>query len=121
MDKWDKQMQPNRILFKSLMGCCEQCPFCKEQCELTDPNHSGKAHSVSLHRSQCLGGYRYSLSGKMVLATCNSLVAADGTFVYFDKDGNEKTHPDKKYREVYPSWSITPDSSLEAALYWKWF
>jgi len=121
MDKWDKQMQPHHILIKPLMGCCEQCPFCKEQCELTDPNHSGKAHSVSLHRSQCLGGYRYTLSGKMVLATCNSLVAADGTFTYTDKDGNKKTHPDKKYQEVYPSWSISPDSSLEAALYWKWF
>ena len=55
METWDNQ--PYDILLNVLSGCCEQCPFCKEQCELTDPNHSSK-HSVSLHRSQCLGGWR---------------------------------------------------------------
>ena len=121
MDKWDKQKQPHLILFKSLIGCCEQCPFCKEQCELTDPNHSGKSHSVSLHRSQCLGGVGYYRSREMVLTTCNSFAASDTVFYYTDKDGTTKTFLFKKYRELYPSWSISPDSSLEAALYWKRF
>ena len=37
MSTWDTT--PNEILTKQLIGCCEQCPFCKEQCELLDPKH----------------------------------------------------------------------------------
>ena len=118
MDKWDEQ--PHDILLKTLIGCCEQCPFCKEQCELTNSNHSEMKHTVDLHRSQCLGGWRWSDSDKMILETCNAIVASDGDFYYY-KDGERKRHPRKKYGEVYPSWTISPDGSLEAASYWKWF
>ena len=118
MSEWDEQ--PHDILLKTLIGCCEQCPFCKEQCELTNSNHSEVKHSVDLHRSQCLGGWRWIDSDKMVLETCNSMVADNGDFYYY-KDGVRKRHPRKKYQDVYPSWTITPDGSLEAASYWKWF
>lgn len=30
---------PHLILCNTLIDCTEQCPFCKEQCELTDPDH----------------------------------------------------------------------------------
>ena len=119
IEKWD--VQPYDILLNALAGCCEQCPFCSEQCELTDSNHSVK-HSVSLHRSKCLGGWRWSDSEKMVLETCNALVASDLHFRYY-VDGEMKRHPYSRYQEVtkYSSWTISPDSSLETALYWKWF
>ena len=35
----DSVKSPHNVLYNSLIGCKEQCPFCKEQCELTDENH----------------------------------------------------------------------------------
>ena len=119
MDKWDEQ--PHDILLKTLIGCCEQCPFCKEQCELTNPNHVGVKHSVDIHRPHCLGGRVYVRTGEMVLKTCNTQVESEGEFGYTDADGTQRYHPRKKYQDIYPTWTITPDSSLEAASYWKWF
>ena len=119
MEKWDKQ--PYNILFNALSGCCEQCPFCGEQCELTDPNHT-VPHSISLHLPQCLGGWMRSRSKKMVVETCNILVASGEKF-YYDVDGERKCHSYSRFQELqkFSSWTITPDSSLEASLYWKWF
>ena len=121
------QTRPNDILFKELSGCTEQCPFCKEQCDLTDKNHfhssstsAGEAHkhSVTLHRPSCLGGFRWVKSNEMILDICTSLVASDYRF------RNLKTklefHPYKEYSKFYPEWSITDDTSQKASLYWKW-
>ena len=119
MDKWDEQ--PHDILIKTLVGCCEQCPFCFEQCELTNPNHSGVKHSVNIHRPHCLGGRKYADTGEMVLNTCNTQVESEGEFGYTDAHGTEHYHPRKRYQDIYPTWTISPDSSLEAASYWKWF
>ena len=121
METWDNQ--PYDILMNVLSGCCEQCPFCKEQCELTDPNHSSK-HSVSLHRSQCLGGWRWNKSQKMVLETCTALVASYTSFRYKD-NGQWKSHPYSRFQEVpkYSFWTISSGSSQDDKLciYWKWF
>ena len=121
MEKWEKQ--PYDIVLNALIGCSEQCPFCKEQCELTDSNHSESVkHSVSLHRSQCLGGWRWRESQKMILETCNALVASDKTFRH-GVEGDWKLHPYSRFQEVpkYSSWTISADSSLNVSLYWKWF
>ena len=118
MDKWSEQ--PYDILCNALLGCCEQCPFCKEQCELGTSDHEGACnHSVELHRSRCLGGYRWSSSGEMVLDLCSSGVASDATFKNADTD--YKPHPYKGYQKYYPKWTITPDTSLQVSSYWKWF
>jgi len=114
MDKWNKR--PYDIVCDSLLGCCEQCPFCKEQCELTTPKHDCK-HSVELHLPVCLRGYRWSSSGEMVL--CSSAVASDTKFRNADTDG--KYHPFKDYQKYYPNWIITPDTSRQGSSYWKWF
>ena len=116
MDNWN--MRPYDIVCDSLLGCCEQCPFCKEQCELTTPKHDCK-HSVELHRSKCLGGYRWFSSGEMVLDLCSSAVASDTKFRNADTDG--KYHPFKDYQKYYPNWIITPDTSRQVSSYWKWF
>ena len=116
MDNWNKQ--PYDILCNSMLGCCEQCPFCKEQCELTTPNHDCN-HSVELHRPRCLGGYTRISTGEMVVDVCSSGVASDATFQNCDTDW--KPHPYKEYQKYYPNWTITPDSSRQASSYWKWF
>ena len=49
----------HNVLYNSLIGCKEQCPFCKEQFELTNENHldSGKPHYTEIHHPRCLGKY----------------------------------------------------------------
>ena len=116
MDSWSKR--PYDILCKTLLGCCEQCPFCKEQCELTTPNHDCK-HSVELHRPQCLGGYRWIATQEMMLDMCSSYVASNTTFE--NADTGWRPHPYKEYQTYYPNWIITPDNSRQASSFWKWF
>ena len=117
MSQWEQK--PYDILLENLAGCAEQCPFCKEQCDLTYENHpKSTLHTVKMHRPECLGGYSWESSGEMVLDICSSLV---GTGMRFkDHKTNHKWHPYKDYRDYYPEWSIIHDQSLEASSYWKW-
>ena len=116
MDKWSKQ--PYDILCDDVLGCCEQCPFCGEQCELTTPNHDC-SHSVQLHRPRCLGRYKVQSTRQMVLDLCSSAVASDMKFR--NADTGHKWHSYREYKLYYPNWSITPDGSCQASSYWKWF
>ena len=88
--------QPHNILAKTLIGCCERCPFCREQCELTNPTIRGK-HSVSLHGPHCLGGWRWVGTGKMRVEMCNRCVASDSQFRYKEKDDTWQWKPYSKY------------------------
>ena len=112
MSTWGKH--PAETILDTIAGCCEHCPFCKEQCEETISNHFGD-HHCSLHRPQGLGGYRTSSSQIMVMDSCTELVASYGTFqhqsehVYYDN-----------YRQVYPRWYIPHERSWSSP-YWKWF
>ena len=116
MDSWKKR--PYDILCDKLLGCCEQCPFCKEQCELTTPNHDC-SHSVELHRPECLGGVHWESTEEMVLDVCSSSVQSDSLFK--NVDTNHEWHPYKEYQKYHPNWVITPDSSRQVLSYWKWF
>ena len=119
IDSWE--IKPHEIIYERLVGCTEQCPFCKEQCQLTNEKHDrhGKVkHVCKMHRPQCLGGYRWLHTSEMVIDLCTTLVGSDSKY------RNEKTewefHPYKLYKEHYPRWDITDDKSIEASLYWKW-
>ena len=117
MDNWNER--PYDIIYENLRGCSEQCPFCKEQCECTYDRHSGY-HVVQQHRPQCLGGYRWVASQKMMTDTCSTLVTSGHTFK-MKSDSNEKLLPYKKYQQKYPRWFIRGDFSLSTSIYWKWF
>ena len=116
MDSWSKR--PYDILCDAMLGCCAQCPFCGEQCELTTPNHDCK-HSVELHRPQCLKGHTWTSTGEMMLETCSSSVASNMKFQ--NAATVHESYPYRQYQMFYPDWIITPDSSLQASSYWKWF
>ena len=124
MDQWERK--PYDIIFNTLAGCTEQCPFCKEQCDLTNDGHARTneggtlvtKHSVAMHRPECLGGYRWVSSGEMSLDICTSLVGSDGSFK--NRDTNNEFREYKKYQELYPTWVIPDDKSIEASSYWKW-
>ena len=116
METWKNR--PYDMLFEQLRGCCEICPFCKEQCDCTMEGHTVK-HSVQQHRPDCLGGYQWSHTNEMTLDLCSSTVGSDLKFKNKDTDG--KYHPYKEYATLYPKWSIPVDMSFEASAYWKWF
>ncbi|XP_051972469.1 up-regulator of cell proliferation-like [Xyrauchen texanus] len=107
--------KPQNVLFKRVHGCGNQCPFCKAPCEAGGEAH--KKHFVSIHRPEGLGHYRFEESEKLVTDICSSLVHSDTSFKCHDT--NDKWHPYKKYSDIYPNWQIDPDSSIEAAAYWK--
>ena len=112
------QNKPYDLLYNQLRGCCEQCPFCGEQCDCGTDGHDIK-HSVQQHRPQCLGGYRFSKNKEMVTDVCSSLVGGDGAF--HNRDTNDELIPDKDYQKIYPRWSIPINVSAESSSYWKWF
>ena len=115
MSTWTKH--PAEFVRDSTAGCCEQCPFCKEQCEMIDSNHT-KDHHCALHRPQCLGGYRGKDSNVMVTEICTECVGSNLKFLRPDSKDNYIHY--KKYRQVYPNWFI-PNELREVAPYWKWF
>ncbi len=105
------------IVRDNIAGCCEQCPFCKEQCEITDAKHDGD-HFCLLHRPQCLGDYRCKDSEEMALDICTDNVGKDGSFKSSATNG--EFVPYKKYRTIYPDWKIV-DEGCTIVPYWKWF
>ena len=110
--------KPHVILSDNLVGCTEQCPFCKEQCDCTLSGHSNN-HQVEQHRPQGLGGYHHHRSQKMVLKVCTSEVGTDHKFKNRHTEG--KWIPYKEYHTLYPDWSIPVDMSADSSTYWKWF
>ena len=89
----DYAKSPHNLLYNSLIGCKEQCPFCREQCELTDENHldSGKPHYTEVHRPQCLGTYTYIENKKLVLKICKCDISHEGNSHFRNADTNELT------------------------------
>ena len=114
---------PHNVLYNSLIGCKEQCPFCKEQCELTDENHleSGKPHYTEIHRPSCLGKYVYNKDNKLVFTTCIKVVNPEGDYKFRNADTNNEYHLYKEYKKIYPNWLISTESPQTGPKYWEWF
>ena len=119
----DSTKSPHNVLYNSLIGCKEQCPFCKEQCELTDENHldSGKPHYTEIHRPRCLGKYHHSDNNKLVLKVCTNAVNPEANHSFRNADTNNEPHPYKEYKKIYPNWLISAESSQTSPKYWEWF
>lgn len=115
MAKWKNK--PHELLV-DLVGCMEQCPFCKEQCDLLQPNHvqNGQKHRVEVHRPDCLAGWRWR--GVLTVDFCPAEVAGTRKFLHASSLFG---HPYKDYQSVYPDWSIPQDTTSEGSLYWLWF
>ncbi|XP_019211511.1 interferon-induced very large GTPase 1-like [Oreochromis niloticus] len=109
------KVNPQNELFNKLVGCGKQCPFCKAPCDAGGGGHV--EHFASLHQPQGLGNYRWEKTQKLVTDICSSLVISDVQFKC--SATNDKYHPYKRYKEIFPDWRIPPDVSLEASDYWK--
>lgn len=110
------KLKPSTIIYDRLRGCCEQCPFCKEQCDHTDSGHSNK-HFVHIHRPQCLASWRVTSTQEIVLNLCSHDVGSNKTFT--NKDAT--SHPYSEYQKIYPRWLIPVDLTASASKYWNWF
>ena len=118
--KWNAS--PHLLLCDHLIGCTERCPFCKEQCELADPNHVsfGKDHYIEIHRPECLGKYTWKTSKELVLDLCTSLVE-NSNARFQNRDTGEKWVPYKDYKTIYKDWCIANENPTEVPIYWLWF
>ncbi|CAL4145484.1 unnamed protein product, partial [Meganyctiphanes norvegica] len=119
LDNLDEK--PHMLIAKNIMGCTKQCPFCKTICTNTIADHAGSSHSAPLHQPQGIAGYRDIDTKRLVLNSCNVDVSGDWRFKCCDTE--YEWHSYKEYKTVndyYASWSISPDTSLEASAYWKW-
>jgi hypothetical protein len=110
--KWE--IDPSVIIQERLAGCCEQCPFCKEQCDKSIHSEN-EQHYCTLHRPECLGGYRWKKGSLMCLTICTDSVGSNATFIY-----EEKQYKYSDYQEAFPDWDI-PNQRNQIAPYWKWF
>ena len=115
--EWDQP--PHLVLYDTLVGCKEQCPFCKEQCEYTDGNHEGKSHFTEIHRPKCLGKYKLVESNKLSFITCIEGIEKDQCFQ--NSDTNFQSHPYKDFQKYYPNWVISNESPKAGPKYWRWF
>ncbi|XP_056389818.1 up-regulator of cell proliferation-like isoform X2 [Hyla sarda] len=108
-------LKPEEELFRKVIGCGKQCPFCKVPCEAGCAEHT--EHFATVHRPQGLGRYRYVDTNVLCSSLCSTDVVTEKSFRNSDTDW--KFHPYKEYREFYPDWMIKPDPSINASDYWK--
>ena len=123
-------------LYDNIIGntCTAQCPFCQEQCDLSNSSHYEKqkiCHYVKIHRPQCTAK-PYDVWKKpdnKIIDICNSLVASDQEFSYISRrkksmsmrsTPKEKKFPLKEYKKVYKEWDISSDKTASPPDYWMW-
>ncbi|KAM5151688.1 uncharacterized protein ACMZJ9_009929 [Mantella aurantiaca] len=109
-------LKPHCELFRKVVGCGKQCPFCDVPCEAGGHDH--KKHFSSVHRSTGLGGWRRVKDSILVADICSTLVVSDRSFRCSHTGG--EFHPYKEYRTYFPDWAIQPDPSIESSDYWKY-
>ena len=114
--------KPYDTLFEIIIGCTELCPFCKQQCDYTKPNHQNHhpnpvLHSAK-HRPKCLGGYSWEQDNTMSLDVCTFSV--DSKCRFKNKDTNKEFHPFSEYKKFYPEWDIPREKSLPPSDFWIW-
>ena len=118
---WNRS--PQSLLCEHLYGCCAQCPFCGEQCELTDADHvsSGKDHYVKIHRPQCLKKCKFVHTELPVFDVCVALIESKTVYRFRNADTNKQWVAYKDYKTVYKDWYISNESPKETLKYWQWF
>uniref|UniRef100_A0A8C5DMZ2 Si:dkey-85k7.12 n=1 Tax=Gouania willdenowi TaxID=441366 RepID=A0A8C5DMZ2_GOUWI len=110
------RVSPQNELFRRLIGCGKQCPFCRMPCDAGKEEHT--EHWASLHRPQGLGGFRWLKTQVLITDICSSLVSSKKTFLWHQP--KRQYHPFKEYKRVFQDWKIPPDVSLQASDYWKY-
>ncbi|KAM9305339.1 up-regulator of cell proliferation-like [Gastrophryne carolinensis] len=108
-------LKPQDELFRKVMGCGQQCPFCKAPCEAGGADH--QQHFASAHRPRGLA--RHMMEGTNVLdhSICSTNVISNKSFSSAETSWNP--HLYKDYQQFYPNWTIHPDTGGNTSHYWK--
>ncbi|XP_041634905.1 up-regulator of cell proliferation-like [Cheilinus undulatus] len=109
-------VNPENELYKRVIGCSKQCPFCSAPCEAGGTDH--KQHQTSMHWPEGLGRVRKISSQRLATSICTTSVSSDRSFRCNATNGER--HPYKEYTKIFPDWRIAPDNSLQASDYWKY-
>ncbi|XP_040212009.1 interferon-induced very large GTPase 1-like [Rana temporaria] len=109
-------VKPQDELFRKVVGCGKQCPFCGVPCEAGGEEH--KEHFATIHRPQGLRRYRCLFFKILSTNICSTSVVSNDHFINLET--GEKCHPYREYRTYYSNWSIQPDPSIESSDYWKY-
>ncbi|XP_061670998.1 up-regulator of cell proliferation [Syngnathoides biaculeatus] len=110
------KINPQNELFRRVVVCGQQCPFCKTPCEAGGKEH--KKHHAAVHRPQGLGGYSNVSTDVLVDSLCTTDVQSNSSFQ--NRSTHEKWVKYKDYSTIYPDWHIPPDATREASNYWKY-
>ncbi|XP_073491936.1 interferon-induced very large GTPase 1-like [Aquarana catesbeiana] len=109
-------VKPQDELFRKVVGCGKQCPFCAVPCEAGGDEH--KEHFATIHRPKGLGRCIRGAAKILITDNCSTSVVSDGKFQCLETEG--KWHPYREYRTIFPDWSIQPDPSIKSSDYWKY-
>ncbi|KAM9305388.1 uncharacterized protein PAF06_013936 [Gastrophryne carolinensis] len=108
-------LKPHKQLFKRIIGCGKQCPFCNVPCEAGVHDHM--EHFASVHRPQGLSGYKDLSSNVLCNSICTTEVVGNGCFR--NASTGQVSRPYRDYHIFYPEWNIQPDPMLSTSDYWK--
>ena len=133
---WLDQINPFEKVCNRLWGCVEHCPFCREPCQHSIPDHQSSHHCVQ-HKPPAVRGVRNRHTQSLTLSTCTLKVVSGALFrcnlicYQCQKtefcDSSESVceddlpeHDYREYKKYLPRWDIAPDTAGEASKYWKW-
>ncbi|OCT59082.1 hypothetical protein XELAEV_18001570mg [Xenopus laevis] len=108
-------LKPQDELYKKVIGCGKQCPFCKVPCEAGTDDHP--EHFASIHRPMGLAQSRKDGSNVLDHSICSTAIVGNRSFSSEDTRWNP--HPYKDYRNYYPNWNIHPEDGNKGTDYWK--
>ncbi|CAH2308102.1 up-regulator of cell proliferation-like [Pelobates cultripes] len=106
-------LNAKEVLFKRVVGCGKQCPFCKVPCEAGGGDHD--THRASVHRQKGLARHRWVVGEMLCNATCSADIITKRKFKNRETKGEFCFYSD--YQKIYPDWEIEHETS--SAAYWK--
>ena len=114
-----REKAAHKMVFNTVAGCTQQCPFCGAPCERTNSNHTPDVKHITTYCPQALKKYHWIGYRVPILDVCNYLVS---TIINFrNADTNQRDHYYSNYRKFYLDWFIPADRVGKPPLYWKWF
>ena len=131
--KWADVKSPFQKACDRLWGCTAVCPFCKEPCQYTDPNHK-TPHRCIQHRPPGIRGIEDMATQYLTTEICSAKVTSKTLefecsvcdnqcqkSTHCKASGTKVTyHSYRNYKKFFPRWDIAPDSTGEASKFWQW-
>ena len=118
--QWNDQ-KPYDVVMDALWGCEATCPFCREPCQKSDPDHASQTdcHECIQHRPVAVNGRYWDETKLLNIKNCSYLVQTETGFGCKESKHDSKGNPYRKY--YLPNWTILPSPDMDSSNYWMWF